>query len=460
MVEEDFRVLSYGTSSERHPGDHLTTWPLLSNEHHVHFNTPSQLDGWTPAQEITVRKKAARVIFDTAKAHGVSAGTSAVAVTMFLRFYCRRSMVKNHPFVMALASLFLACKSNDNPRALRGLQVEMLKQWYGRDSPELRERLDEVDKMEKLRETAMRAETMLLMALDFDLNIDVLLFAVVKIIKEIPELRGFKDAKVQQKLVNVCNDIMRNDGTFVLVYSYEKLAVAICHFFCQKDKTLTVPPNNVDGSHWYERFALTVEEMETISERLIKMYKKINKEKSKATTTTSSGGYAASVRGGAVRHAPAAAAAAQIQPQSRAHATASRVGSLSKSGSPAVTHAVLKRPRSEPEIGTQAALQEAFRSQEDMYETQYAGGYDAQYTDLDMSAGYDGGYNGGYSVQHTQLTQPTQRMQMQVDYGDLPPGKRRGQMPAAVAPAAKPDASGPPSSPEEGELGLEEGEIA
>ena len=314
---------------------HLHRWPILTNEQ-LQINTPSQADGWAGTKEISVRKKAARVVFDTAKAYGVSAGTSAVAVTMFLRFYCRRSMAKNHPFVMALASLFLACKVNDNPRSLRGLQVEMLKQWYGRDSPELRERLSEQDKMEKLFDTAVKAETLLLITLGFDLNIDVLLFIIVKVIKEIPALEGFKDAKVQQKLVNVCNDIMRNDGTFVLVYSYEKLAVAICHFFCQKDKYLTVPPNNADGTYWYERFGLKVHECEEISQRLIRMYKKINKEKSKTTTTHSSGG------------------AVSVRP----HPMGSRVGSP-HGASPSK----LKRHRSDQDFGTEAALQEAFRTE-------------------------------------------------------------------------------------------------
>ncbi len=107
-------------------------------------------------------------------------------------------MEKNHPFVVALASLFLACKVNDNPRSLRGLQVEMLKQWYGRDSPELRERLNEKRTMDRLRETAIRAEALLLMTLGFDLNIDVLLTSFVNLMNEVPELRGFKNPKLQQ----------------------------------------------------------------------------------------------------------------------------------------------------------------------------------------------------------------------------------------------------------------------
>lgn len=364
----------------------------------VQSNTPTQADGFTAAKEFSVRRKAARVLFDTAKAQGVTAGTSAVAVTMFLRFFCRRSMEKNHPFVVALAALFLACKVNDNPRSLRGLQVEMLKQWYGRDSPELRERLNEKRTMERLRETAIRAEALLLMTLGFDLNIDVLLTSTVNLIKEVPDLRGFKNPILQQKLVNVCNDIMRNDGALVLVHTYKKLAVAICHFFCDrwtKGEMLTVPPNNPDGSRWFERFGLAVEEMAIISDRLVKMYKKINKEKSKTVTTNSSGAFAASVR-----------------------PTGSRVGS-GVSGSPAATnaHLPLKRQRSDPEIGTEAALKEAFRSQPRgnmQQDNQYA-------VRKERGDGLD----------------------------------HRGAQPSVAAPAV---AAGPPSSPEEGEI--EEGEIA
>lgn len=180
-----------GRDGDQKSFGHLGRWPVLADEQ-VQSNTPTQADGFTAAKEFTLRKKAARVVFDTAKAQGVTAGTSTVAVTMFLRFFCRRSMEKNHPFVVALASLFLACKVNDNPRSLRGLQVEMLKQWYGRDSPELRERLNEKRTMDRLRETAIRAEALLLMTLGFDLNIDVLLTSFVNLMNEVPELRGFK----------------------------------------------------------------------------------------------------------------------------------------------------------------------------------------------------------------------------------------------------------------------------
>lgn len=371
---------------------HLSRWPVLTDAQ-VQSNTPTQADGFGAGKEFTLRKRAARVVFETAKAQGVTAGTSAVAVTMFLRFFCRRSMKKNHPFVVALAALFLACKVNDNPRSLRGLQVEMLKQWYGRDSQELRARLSEKRTMEKLRETAIQAEALLLMTLGFDLNIDVLLTSTVNLIKEVPELRGFKNPVLQQKLVNVCNDLMGNDGALVLVHTYKKLAVAICHFFCArwtKDETLTVPPNNPDGSRWFERFGLTVEEMAVINDRLVKMYKKINKEKSKTATTNSSGAFAASVR-----------------------PTGSRVGS-GVSGSPAATNArlPLKRQRSDPEVGTEVALKEAFRSQ--------------PRGDTRQGDQYIVREEGGDGLDHLGAQ-------------------------AAVA-------AGPPSSPEEGEI--EEGEIA
>ena len=388
-----------GRDGDQKSFGHLGRWPVLADEQ-VQSNTPTQADGFTAAKEFTLRKKAARVVFDTAKAQGVTAGTSTVAVTMFLRFFCRRSMEKNHPFVVALASLFLACKVNDNPRSLRGLQVEMLKQWYGRDSPELRERLNEKRTMDRLRETAIRAEALLLMTLGFDLNIDVLLTSFVNLMNEVPELRGFKNPKLQQKLVNVCNDIMQNDGALVLVHTYKKLAVAICHFFCDrwtKDESLTVPPNNPDGSRWFERFGLAVDEMAIISDRLAKMYKKMNKEKSKekskTVTTNSSGAFAASVR-----------------------PTGSRVGS-GVSGSPAATnaHVPLKRQRSEPEIGTEVALQEAFRSQT------------------------------RDSMQHGNEFSARKERSDGLDH--------RGAQ--ATLPAV---AAGPPSPPEEGEI--EEGEIA
>lgn len=189
----------------------------------------------------------------------------------------------------------------------------MLKQWYGRDSPELRERLDEVDKMQALRDTTVRAESMLLMALDFDMNIDVLTVLVSQKLKELPELQRRFDAAEIQKLMSACNDIMKYDGALVLVYSCEEMSIAICHFWCERGKTLTVPPNNPDGTHWYERY-LTVEEMDTINERLLKMYKKMYKkkiamEKSKTSAATTTATTTATTAMNSSREAATAASA-------------------------------------------------------------------------------------------------------------------------------------------------------
>lgn len=259
--------------------NHLHKWPLLTADE-VQVNTPTQRDGWTAGQEVAVRKKAGKVIYDTTKdfVYSMSSGTAAVAVTLFLRFYSKMSMVKYHPFVMAVASLFLAGKVNDEPRSLHSLMFEMLKQWYQRENPGLRQRLAEQEKMKNLWNTCVHGESVLLNTLKFDLNVDILVPAVSQVAKQIPVLHQLKDSKKnQQTYLNVCNDIMKYDGTIVLQYTSRAIALSICHFILKRSKHAEMPPDSPDGKPWYVEHGLSVEECEELCARMVTMYKKMKR---------------------------------------------------------------------------------------------------------------------------------------------------------------------------------------
>ena len=259
-------------------GNHLHTWPLLTAEQ-VHVDTPTQKDGWKASYENTVRKKAGNVIYDTTKyfAQPMSAGTASVAVTLFLRFYSQKSMVKYHPFVMAVASLFLAGKVNDEPRSLRSLMFEMLKQWYQRENPELRQRLNEHEKMKNLWNTCVHGESVLLDTLKFDLNVDILVRVVKQLVRYIPVLHQLRESKNEQAYINICNEIMRYDGTIVLEYSSNVIALSVCHFIMNRSKHIEMPTDSADGKPWYVEHGLSVEDCNVLCERMVTMYKKMKR---------------------------------------------------------------------------------------------------------------------------------------------------------------------------------------
>ena len=175
--------------------------------------------------------------------------------------------------VIALASLFLAGKANDEPRSLRSLMVEMLKQWYGRSNPELRERLADTKVLEELCQTTVDAEEYMLITLEFDLNVDLIHATVARVVKKTTALAPLRhpdrERKVQQFYINACNDIMRRDSTMVLQYSATEIALAICCFYFKFSKGIEAPPVAEDGRHWYELEGLSQDVCDDICNRFV-----------------------------------------------------------------------------------------------------------------------------------------------------------------------------------------------
>jgi len=175
--------------------------------------------------------------------------------------------------VVALASLFLAGKLNDEPRSLKSLMVEMLKQWYGRMNPELREMLADPEKVTGLRNTTVDAEQVLMITLEFDLNVDLLVTTVASVVKHTAALAPLRSKKVQQFYINLCNDAMLRDSTLVLQYSAKDIALAICNFYFKFAKHVQAPEMTEDGRYWYEEQGLSVAACEEIYNRFVtKLY--------------------------------------------------------------------------------------------------------------------------------------------------------------------------------------------
>lgn len=201
-----------------------------------------------------------------------------MAVTLFNRFYARKSMKKNNTFVsgwwrervavqrrqqrqclhmaaaehtgsappppaqvVACASLFLAGKINDEPKHHTQLANELLKAWYGKDHPQLRAYAAGAPnappppgmppaKLAGLRAfwtgmyaAVLEAERALLYTVGFDFNIDVIHTHLGRLLKR-PRFKamGLDDSKrqyakkFQQYVLNAGNDIYTKDGMLVL----------------------------------------------------------------------------------------------------------------------------------------------------------------------------------------------------------------------------------------------------
>lgn len=248
----------------------LLSFPFLTAEQIA--DSPSRRDGWTSEKEASYRKKAIKIIFDTAKHKpfpNMSAGTASMATAYYLRFYASRSLANNSAFIVVCAALFLAGKANDEPRSLDALAVEILKRWYGRDNPNVRARLSSSTFIGKLHSAVESAELYLMMIMGFDLNFELPHPYITRLAHGVPGLKPWRGSlKAQQFMLSFCNDIFKWDPTMVLQYSAREIALAAFHFYF-KQRREEPPLPGPDGSPWFVAEGLSQDVWKDISHRLV-----------------------------------------------------------------------------------------------------------------------------------------------------------------------------------------------
>lgn len=116
---------------------------------------------------------------------------------------------------------------------------DMLQRWYD----------TEKDKafLENLSEKVCRAEIELMMTLGCDFNVDLLHKTTLKIIHE-KKLEKIIRLPI---IINICNDIMKQDPTLVLQYKASSISLAILQFYFKIAKKSPPPAKNGAGT-WYE----------------------------------------------------------------------------------------------------------------------------------------------------------------------------------------------------------------
>jgi len=184
------------------------------------------------------------------------------------------------------------------------LTVEIMKQWYGRQNPDLRSKFSSQGYVDSLLSHVEEAELVLMFTLKFDFNVDPLVVEAIYKIKETECLaRALKLSSFQQFLVSSSNDIMRRDAGMVLQYRGEDIALAICQLFFKVSKqrgmaaaaALEPPADSTTGVAWYVKYGLAEEIHRQISGRFNKLYANVQKNEGSvdgmaATTAADSGG--------------------------------------------------------------------------------------------------------------------------------------------------------------------------
>lgn len=231
------------------------------------------------------------------------------AITLFLRFYSRKSLKSNSAAVFSAASLFLAGKLVYQPISNAHLSTEFFKNYFGRGNPHLAERIADRSYMENYYSTVMEAEGAMLCTLGFDLKVPVLMevflyevllsprFTTYRITANKSLERPTDELKYSyvQFLMNLFQDIYRKEGTLLLQYTCRQIVLAAMIFLLrQKDRvgsvakmldTPDIQPTTSQGLPWYVEEGLSEQDCSAIIHRFNQIYMAAQG----GSTTTSAG---------------------------------------------------------------------------------------------------------------------------------------------------------------------------
>lgn len=254
-------------------------------------NSPSRSHGIKATQERTRVREIANAIFKTSQQFGKPTLHAQTAVTLFVRFYSRKSLTENSAAVFGAASLFLAGKIVNEPITNQWVSAQFFKNYYDRGNPNMEEKLNDQEYMNVYYATVLEAEASLLCTLGFDLDIPTLdqtfSFVITRqrqfffcqlntIGTEISQKREQKERlrTFYQCFKNMFNDIYKRDPTLVLGFTCRQIILASAVFLLRhaeknKGTMLDVPdsPDLVDGHPWHVSEGLSVSDCDLLIHR-------------------------------------------------------------------------------------------------------------------------------------------------------------------------------------------------
>jgi len=169
------------------------------------------------------------------------------------RFFAVRSIAKNDRFLVASASIFLACKVEESPRNLRDVAYVSAKLRNANKPQEIAKLNAHTDTyLEPLMDQVLLAERALLYTLNFDLNVDHPFAHFMKVVQKL----GLSNEKsFLQLTTNMLNDSLST--TLSLQYDAAVIAHAATHKMASMCKVHLPLP---DGLNLCDLFGIGIED--------------------------------------------------------------------------------------------------------------------------------------------------------------------------------------------------------
>eukprot|EP00884_Botryococcus_braunii_P019213 jgi/Botrbrau1/5976/Bobra.104_1s0007.2 len=240
----------------------------------LYEDSPSSRDGMSLDQQHYCRRMYVGLIQDAGMQLRLPQGTISTAIMFCHRYYAVKSMVKNDRFIMATASLFLAGKADETPKALRDVMKACFEVRYSRRPKEL-EKLADAGVMDLLRERIVVGERALVYAINFDFNVRHPYKVAMQVIDHfklhiLPDLPP--DVKLQQVVWNMINDSYRS--LLALEYTAEDLGVALTFFALQ---LLRVRPPLIGNMQWWDTLGVSANTIGEIGDAMVDLYQNSQK---------------------------------------------------------------------------------------------------------------------------------------------------------------------------------------
>ncbi|XP_068671557.1 cyclin-T1-like [Montipora foliosa] len=240
-------------------------------------NTPSRKNGVDPEKEQSYRQQAATLIQDMGQRLSVNQLTINTAIVYMHRFYMFHSFNKFHRNALAPCCLFLAAKTEEQPRKLEHV-LKVAHACLHRDGPPLDPKSEEyLQQAQDLIEN----ESILLQTLGFEITVHHPHTYVVKCIQLV---RASKDLG-QTSYFMATNSLHLT--TLCLQYKPPVVACACIHL-ASKWSNWEIPRSN-DGKDWWEYIDPTVNKsmLDDIAQDFLKVMEKCpNRLKRKINTVT------------------------------------------------------------------------------------------------------------------------------------------------------------------------------
>ncbi|KAL4854420.1 Inosine-5'-monophosphate dehydrogenase [Chlorella vulgaris] len=230
--------------------------------------SPSLADGLSPAQITAFKRTAINTIIDTGVRLHMDNFAVATAIMFLHRFYAQKSLVRNDPFLMSIACLYLGGKVEDSPKSVRDVLAASCERHY-KDAA--RRISNDRDQYEAMKEKVFVAERALLYALDFNFNVQQPLKHWMRMLQSKPlkDHRSALSSRDERKAQAWAQLSLKTEAC--LHYSAGQIAAA-CIWLALKLLREDTHIYTTQGRLWWVAEGVTEEQLQGVEALLLPLY--------------------------------------------------------------------------------------------------------------------------------------------------------------------------------------------